>query len=479
MSEKVNQLDKERRVYYGGMLLFLLTVVVFALPRDMFVQVGVVGTAAILFIIFLVNIEWGLYAVAATSFFYGWDIVLSQYSWTKNIYYLSSLNAPVVDFIAAVLVGGVVVMALSKKKTFDMAALKRVRPLLILYGLFCAVGAYAAMHAYGNAVGASLKYLVRSVVFVCVAYVVVPQLMIQDGKTLLRVLRIWFWVGVGVALFGLSSLVAVPQTGFWHVIPYQVGQFAPLGNNHNLIAQALVALVPVSLYLAWHSYQHWSKLWRWYLGATFGMVVVELLTLSRAGWVATLIQAALLAWLAREKLVTLWKRHIPVWGAPLTVVAGVLLLYMAVFLRSAVVTSSNTTRLELTSITAFYTARSPWVGYGPGMFIPILTDTQDYVQDFGDPLDAHGFIQKVLVEEGFLGLILFGSFLLYALGYMYMAQKKASPNSAFLLQILLVAVVGELVFQLFDTSYFTSVIWLPLGVALVAASKVHNLSYEH
>jgi hypothetical protein len=52
-------------------------------------------------------------------------------------------------------------------------------------------------------------------------------------------------------------------------------------------------------------------------------------------------------------------------------------------------------------------------------------------------------------------------------------QRKKSTDPE-LSRLLFVMVVGAIIFQLFNTSYFISVMWLPIGVGLVAVKILEN-----
>ena len=86
-------------------------------------------------------------------------------------------------------------------------------------------------------------------------------------------------------------------------------------------------------------------------------------------------------------------------------------------------------------------------------------------------MDAHGLIQKMLVETGLFGLLAFVSFL----GWVVWTLIKRVRDDVFY-QALLCMVAGALVFQLFNTSYLNSVLWLPIGMALagVALKKTNS-----
>jgi O-antigen ligase len=88
-----------------------------------------------------------------------------------------------------------------------------------------------------------------------------------------------------------------------------------------------------------------------------------------------------------------------------------------------------------------------------------------YTLEYGEALDAHGFIQKMLVETGIFGLVAFVGFL----GWVLQTIAKQVRRDVFY-QALLCMVAGAMVFQLFNTSYLNSVLWLPIGLALAGVS---------
>ena len=122
-------------------------------------------------------------------------------------------------------------------------------------------------------------------------YVTLPLLTIRRKVTFERILKILFWVGCGIAVFGLSSLFMVEQTGWLRVVPYSIFGFAPLGFNHNLVAEALTALIPISAYVAYMESDKECK--QIYSVGVALMIFTVLLTLSRAGWLALMLQAGI------------------------------------------------------------------------------------------------------------------------------------------------------------------------------------------
>jgi O-antigen ligase len=472
-------ISPQARIYYGGILLSTLAVVIFALPSELFINFGLLFLAGVVLFLFLFNLEWGMYAVTATCFFYGWEVFLSQYSWTKNISYLSSLNAPVVDFLASLLVVGV---GVSIVLGFVPLWWKRVQFLkipILLYAFFLCVGLLSALQAYDHQIKQSIKYLIRPMGFVCIGFVLVPALLLQTKKDIFKVLQIWSVIGVLIALFGLSSLVFNHQTSWIRIEPYAIFGFAPLGYNHNMVGEALVVIIPCTMYLLHKAYQEKKySLFRWLVIAECLMLSTALLTLSRAAWIALALQMLITFYFYKEQCLAFLHKKLAIIKTLLALFISGVLVYMGVFLFSSTVSRSDETRLQMTEITSFYFKRSPWLGYGPGMYTRILGDTFDFVSEHGEPLESHGFIQKILLEEGVIGLVMFVVFLLYIIYFLY--KNITHPQQQVLGVALLIMVVGEVTYQLFDASYFSSLLWLPLGVALVATHvvKKESLVYE-
>ncbi len=468
MAWRVLTITPQQRVYYGGLLLTLSLVVAFFLPGEWFIDSGIFLLGSLLLGVFLFNIRWGVYLMALFCFFSNWFIYLNAYDFARNVAYLSSVNAPLIDFIAMMVGAGVVLSVLVGALPLQWKSLHAPRWFIGLYALFILVSAVSALGAYEGNSGLSFKYLVRPIAFTFVLYGLLPPLLINSKTVLERVLSIWWGVGVGIALFGLSSLVVVPQTGWWRVTPYGINSLAPLGYNHNLIAEVLVALIPVGIWKAWEAYRENRETAPFLALGTVLMVVAELLTLSRAGWISLAVQAVVAAFLLRSAVKIVWEKIGTYLIGPLVAVGSALLLYMIFFLRSSIVSSSNFARILTTEIAAFYFWRSPLIGHGPGMYIPIFENTHEYVVEFGEALESHGFIQKVLLEQGIVGIVVFFLALiaLFITIYPRRTNDGDAPHSRAL--AMFVMVVGAVTFQLFNTSYFTSVMWMPIGVALAA-----------
>ncbi len=73
---------------------------------------------------------------------------------------------------------------------------------------------------------------------------------------------------------------------------------------------------------------------------------------------------------------------------------------MIAYTLSSTAQSSNSTRLMLTQIAMQVFETSPIFGGGAGTFLERVGSTQVFLIEYGDPLDSHGFIQKIAAETG-------------------------------------------------------------------------------
>ena len=147
---------------------------------------------------------------------------------------------------------------------------------------------------------------------------------------------------------------------------------------------------------------------------------------------------------------------------------------------SWLVTSSTNTRWYLTEIALYLFSTHPIVGNGIGTFLHELNDIEFFWYEIGDLTDAHGILQKIISEQGLLGLITFGLFIGYIV---YKLYKKFKINSLSnetgvysLLGIFLITV--PLTFQLFSTQYYTAKMWVPIGLAVVIYLFLYRLKKE-
>ena len=461
--------------FFAVFLVFILLFTPFALLLVFSPIVVFAIIMSILIGIFVIRLELGIYLLAFFAMFQGWEVNFSQYSWAESIPFITQLNAPLVDFLALFLLLSFLVAWSFKIIKLKGKKITEKFPGILWYGAFILTSVVSIFFVYSNFFSLSIKYLLRPMVFIYLAFVFLPYQLIHRRKIVYRVLNIWVFLGFIISLFGLSSLFVVSSVEWLRVVPYSFMGFAPLGVNHNVLAEPLVVIFPISLFLYLTSKSALKKL---ILGCvSFLILTVALLTLSRAAWISLGVELLVLAWFTKDLIIDFWNKKAFFFKTLATVVLGIVMVYMSLFMfQSSIVESSTTARAEATRVAFFYTFRSPWIGYGPGMFQYVLADTEILVFEFGDPLDSHGFLQKVLLEEGFVGLFFFLGFLIWVLWTLWQRQHKLefSKKRKMLYQVLLVSVLGIVVFELFNTSYFNAVMWMPIGVALASTKRLRK-----
>ena len=273
-------------------------------------------------------------------------------------------------------------------------------------------------------------------------------------------------VGILVSILGLLS-VFFPQEAAWSVpraMPFSIAGFNPLGGNQNAVAEVLVISIPIAMILFLISEK--IKKRGLYILAIALMMIVLLLTFSRAGWLALMVELLILFFIKyRHKI----NRNVII-ALVLMMIFIPLIMYFTIWSQLDWMESSNANRLLLTNISWHSFLEHPIIGNGLNSFQRIVGQTFVYRVEFGDPLDSHGFIQKIATESGFLGVLTF----VLLLGYVFYKNISAYAHAKFLSHKLVVLcflmlISGIVVFELFSTAYFLATTWLPLGISLAAA----------
>jgi O-antigen ligase len=268
-----------------------------------------------------------------------------------------------------------------------------------------------------------------------------------------------------VALMGVTSLFFQDwQNTFVRIQPILLFNIYPIGQNQNLIAEFLVVAVFSILAL---------KYWR---GAVLRnklitilaivLALVALATFSRAAWIALAIGVALYFIYQSKEFK---KRYII--PALLSLIFIVPMAFYLVRLQSQfdIGVSSTENRLLLTQISVSAFKEEPFFGKGSGVFYRLVEENIRFRAKYGDPLDSHGMWQKILAENGGLGVISFGAFCLALFWGIHKGIMFLRPRRE--LKLVLPLALGALagfIFQLFNTSYYKGKMWLPIGLTLAA-----------
>jgi len=308
------------------------------------------------------------------------------------------------------------------------------------------------------------KFAFRPVLFNYLAFILLPVNLIRSRRRLMAVLVLLAGVGTLAALNGLISIFfpvdASHLLGRAHPLPI-FGTHA-LGDNQNELADLLIFTAPATYALVYLMRSDVRRN-RLLIVASLFQVAICLLTFTRTAWIVLLLQMLLL-------LSTDWRESIKRYAREVALIGLVLLPLSAVMLSlslSSTAQSSLSTRLMLSQIAAQVFSSSPWLGGGAGTFVERVGSTRVFILEYGDPLDSHGWIQKLAAETGLLGLIaLLG--LYTQLVWVYLKGWRAitgyAERKVYLL--LLAGAAGALIYQLFNTDYWTGKMWLPVGLAL-------------
>ncbi|MBF8280822.1 MAG: rane protein [Candidatus Magasanikbacteria bacterium] len=436
--------------------------------------------------IFSWRLDWGAYVLVALSPFTGLILDFSQYEFSRTIPFIRAIDAPWVDFFAMFLLAAVFVRLIvdwargvRDGKATQGANYKIIFPGLVWYAPFFLSAVVSLRSTASEFFGTSVKFIIRPILFFYLMFVSLPMMIIRTRTVAVNCLRVMYTTGLLGALMGLASFFVVGGAGLWRrATPFYFFGFAPFGYNHNLLAEALVAAAPIGMWFARSAKDEIRR--RWYFFGTFLIVLIALLTFARTAWIALAVQG-IIYWLTvpHGRLTADLRKKI----ALAVVVLGVpFFMYMAAFSMSYIAAGSTSTRADLTRIAITYFKRSPWIGVGAGTFLPIVAETRAYFLDYGDPLDAHGVVQKLIAEQGLFGLVAFFIFVGWVISELVRTMEKTRGHVFWsgLLPFLLMSVASGFVYQLFNTSYYNSKLWIPVGVALAISmlARKETRGYE-
>lgn len=452
-------INAQRRAWLSQLFLGVLVAALVAFVVKPALGVILAVCAGVL--LFTIRLEWGLYALLCVVFFHGLEVAPGAIGPFRDSAFFAGINAPLVDFLIFILFPSLFLAFITGLYRVKIKRLYRLFPGATLYGGFLLIALISALNPYAGLVGESTRFVLYPMTFLYLAYVVFVLAGIQSRWALDTVFRVLSVVGGVVAAIGLTGFFSTIGPDAWpRAVPIQFFGLTPLGTNHNMIAEVLVAIIPMSWYLARTESDDGARL-RYSILTGF-MIFIALLTLSRTAWLVLGAEAVVAWYLFREQardIVGQVTRAIPIL-VPVVLIAVV--SYMAVFLQSEVVISSNSARVATTEFVLFYLGEQPLVGSGPDTYIPALGDSLFFTSEFGEPLDAHGVLQKLLFETGLLGTVLFVLFLGLLLVRLYRAATATQDPQLYALFFLLFAAIG---FQLFSTSYFNANLWFPIGLA--------------
>ncbi len=318
----------------------------------------------------------------------------------------------------------------------------------------------------------SAWYSVRWILFFYLAFIWLPINVITNRTILKRTIICLVIAGLAVALIGLTSLSAQDwQNSFARIKPTKIFGGYPIGENQNLIAEFLVILA--FLTIALKQFVKGEQIKKWLNVVTLLFAAVAVGTFSRAGWIALYFQVFMYFIYHRKELI---KRYfLPI--IIMVMIAAPLSLYM-LELQVETNTSSTESRLQLSRVAWESFLEHPIIGTGSGTYISLVDNNIRFKAQYGDPLDSHGLWQKVLAENGLLGIFSFSifAFLIFKRLYEGIAKNPAARN---ILIPIVLAVSGGFIFQFFNTSYYKGKLWFPIALAVAAVSLASRSKLTH
>ncbi len=348
-------------------------------------------------------------------------------------------------------------------------------PLLVSYGALVVAHVVSAASRLLPDPVLVFKYSLRPVALAYLAYIALPVNLIRSRRRLVAVLGVIASVGIFGAVTGIIAMF-FPTGGGLIGRAHPLGIFGihPLGENHNQLADLLVFTVPFTLALARLIKDRVSA--RLLMGFAALQFLAGLLTFTRTIWLIFGVELILFA-------ATVWRPIVRAHLSRILLVLALLLplgVAMTLYTVSDTAKSSNSTRTMLAEIGFDMFRSSPWIGGGAGTFVDRVGATRVFVLEYGDPLDAHGFIQKLGAETGILGLLALCFLVVQVAVLIRRAFRELVPGSLWYdVSILLGSGAGgAFAYQLLNTEYWSSKMWLPLGILLAGLSVARSIKEE-
>lgn len=408
----------------------------------------------LLFAMVFIKIEIGIYLMA---FFL--PVIAFDFS-------LGSLLIPFIDLVS-LMVLIVFFLKLTLERKLHNINFPHAVPFIGFF-LVALVSAYFSPNVFD-----SIWYAFRWILFFYLAYVVLPFNVINNKKILKNTLisfslSVLFLTGMGVQSIlsqdWLNTLARVKPVLFFG--------YYPIGDNQNLMVETLLPGIFILLSLKYFTKNKENK--KILEALALFVVIILLLTFSRGAWLVLLLSSILGAIVFYQK--NILKFLIPFFVVLLFIFP---LLFYMVSLQTeySIGIGSNQSRLLLTEIAVKEFKANPLIGKGTGEYLNSVSSNIRFRAKHGDPVDSHGFIQKIMLENGALGLLTFTFFVLAIYSTLLKTIKQRNYISLYL--PILIAATSVFAFELFNTSYYKGKLWFLIALALATAKLIEeNKIYE-
>lgn len=447
----------KNKKYYWFLSLPIFLVLLYFSDLSYFFSGMILLSFVFLFILFL-KIEWGVYLLALSIPLIGVN------------FRVSFLELPLSDLIALFILIAFVLREVYAYFFYPNTKVKIIKPAVGLFLLFFFITLLSSLLS-DNVIGYSW-YVFRWVLFFYLAFVLAPVNIIKNKKVLKRTIIFFSLSAILTAIFGFYSLYLQDwHDSFFRLKPIPVFGYWVFGDNYNLLSEVLLCAGFVILSVKyWIKSPQTSKLVN--LLSTF-LLFGAFLTFGRTVWITIVLQLALYFFIyfivIKEKKVKI--RAIAITLLLFLIVSSPLIFKM-ISLQEANV-SSTQNRMILTEIAYKAFKNKPALGHGSGSFVDLVASSIRFTSKYGAPLDSHGVWQKILAENGALGVLSFAFFSLFIFRKLYLGLINNKKDYKLLLP-LFIASVGIFFYQFFNTSYYKGRVWLPIALSLVALILVER-----
>jgi len=449
LNKKMSKLSNQK---YYWLLIFvpIFLFLVYLAEFNYLISVLVLSSLVFLFILFL-KIEIGLYLIAISLPLIG------------IAFKISFLELPLVD-----LLGLFALLSFILREVYlyfyDKSKSKLVYPFFSYFLLFFSVCLLSS--ALSENIISSLWYSFRWILFFYLAFILMPINVVKNEKILRNILILISISSLLMSFSGLYSLYLQDwYDSFFRVQPIAIFNYWIFGTNYNLLSEILLCSGFLILSLKyWFKSERISKLINI---LSIVLLLTAWLTFGRTAWITIVLQTII--YFSIYFLVIKRKKIDPKSIALLLTVFLVIaspFIFKMFSLQEANI-SSTQNRLLLSEISVDAFKNKPLFGYGSGNFVNLVADNIRFVAKYGDPLDSHGVWQKILAENGVLGVIAFALFSFFIFKKLYFGILNNKKDFELLLP-LFVASFGVYFYQFFNTSYYKGRVWLPVSLALIA-----------
>ncbi|MBD3244585.1 MAG: hypothetical protein GF335_01180 [Candidatus Moranbacteria bacterium] len=334
-------------------------------------------------------------------------------------------------------------------------------PWYFLFILFCGL---SILNSFDQ--GISLEYFLRNIVFSYLIYLFYPINIIKTKQSFFKIINLIFIstsLAAFLSIFYFQKEIAgvIPR-----ITPKEILGIAPLGYNHNPVAESMLvgAFFSFLLFLKEKKNPNKQKI---VLLFTLLQLLILILTFSRSAWLALILGVFVYILLEYRK----YLKKIILISLIITLILSPLIYLMLKLSTSSIASASDQKRLFFIEKSLELFNYHPIIGSGIGTFKEEILHNRFYIMEFGESgtNEAHGVIWKLLGETGILGVLAYFS-VLFVLGLQLLKAKTKSLTflENHLFSLLLSLLISLTFFQLFQTNYFNQKMWLPISLMFLA-----------